>query len=258
MKIIYATYYDHIDRAGYMPELVVENWLNCDERVVCSAPGQVDRLSSRGLDATIVDIGIGISKPSDIPRAQNAAIDQCFRMGADWVIYIHGDHYLSAGGDIFLREACQVASGNPVQYTIPVYGVKLYCAHFVHAFTITISHKTARIIYDEQGDGVRCNIWNPCVEPSAHVAYDIGYIGMPQYKAKMENHGIIWNDSTHKDLWLKMYERNMALAVQFAYKEIRWSMSGKLEPIDLEHYGMLLNRMDLMADYNYCMGILHG
>lgn len=55
--IAYATYYDHIERTGYDPARIVENWNSCDRRFVfvsCEEEATVCR--ARNVDAEIVII----------------------------------------------------------------------------------------------------------------------------------------------------------------------------------------------------------
>lgn len=126
--IIYATYLDHIDRGAYHPEIVVENWDGCDRRVVCCSGDEVERL--RYVDADIIPIDISIATPSDIPRAFNRTIETCFNLGADWVVFIYGDLYLTQLGDTLISE--HLHDPGAVVGTIPSMGVQLYTEMYAH------------------------------------------------------------------------------------------------------------------------------
>ena len=245
MKVLFTTYFDHIERCRYNPGLIVENWV---DSVVFTSDEDID-----GMD--VVKLGKSIITPNDIPVAQNLCVDYCFDvLKADWVVYCQGDQYITSKGverilDVIARSATNI-------YSIPVLQTHLYSHLWYHQFTIMVSHRNNRVLYDTRGDGLNCNSTaNPITGDG--LAYDIGYIGLPQYWGKMNNHRHIWKDGdTYKDAWLKLYSRNVPDAARMAYKAIKQIKGEALQPINFEEWRILLGKLDLMDDYTFCTGIL--
>lgn len=259
MNLFYCTYFDHIKRAGYRPDVIVENWLGCNKRVVFGANQQeIDVMVNQGVNAELIDIGVGVSYPPDIANAQNACVNYCFDiLGADWLVYMQGDQYLTLVGDTYLAERIREISDHPNIYTISVMCVALYSYMWNHQTTITISHKETRIIYDMTGDGANCNTYNPMVSDGNNLFLDIGYLGLPQYYGKMVNHKEIWKDGDpYKSHWLKVYSRDVDEAVRMAYKSIAKVKQRSIEPIDFSIYEDIINRLQLREDYIYCKSIM--
>ena len=245
MKVLFATYFDHIERCRYNPGLIVENWV---DSVVFTSNEDIDGIN-------VVKLGKSIITPNDIPVAQNMCVDYCFDvLMADWVVYCMGDQYITEKGVETILEF--IDGLEPSIHNVPVPQTQLYCHMWMYLTTITVSHRDNRVIYDPSGDGLNCNGMNHSIDGTG-LAYDIGYIGLPQYWGKMSNHRHIWKDGdTYKDAWLKVYSRNVPDAVRMAYKAIKRFKGEALQPINFEEWRILLGKLDLMDDYTFCTGIL--
>ena len=247
MKVLFATYFDHIERCRYNPGLIVENWV---DGVVFVSNKEEAKLVT-GVDVVELDKGIVI--PSDIPLAQNMCLDYCFDvLMADWVVYCHGDQYITEKG---VERILAKTVGKPSKYFVPVPQTHLYSHLWMHYYTITLSHKDDRVLYDPSGDGMKCNIGKNSVEGKG-LAYDIGYIGLPQYWGKMNNHRHIWSDDPYKEEWLKLYSENIPEAVRMAYRAIKVSKGETLSPIHWGEWRILLGKMNLLGDHTFCVSIM--
>ena len=252
--ITYATYYDHIERGGYNPALVVSSWKSCDSRVICCASGQVDVLKRLNLDAEIIDIGLGISVPSDIPKAINKSLDTCFDRGTDWLVFIHGDLYMTEYGDRFIYNG--IKDGHSASGTIPVMGVSLYSIMYVHNSLLTINSRDSRARHNPDADGDEMLVQPDAWTQDLSLLLDIGYMGLEQYYTKTRNHVHIWPEDFKRN-WLRMYERgDKAGCVRATYKAMRVWRCAPLVPINLDIYRDLLEKMNLMDDYAFCTSLM--
>lgn len=252
MTTIYATYYDHIERAGFNPQLVIKNWNSCDKRVICCAQGQVDILKAMNLDADIIDIGLGISTPSDIAKAINISMKVCFDTGADYVVWVFGDLYVTDKGDKFMAESIS----NNACGSIPSMGVSLYTIMYAHADQVVINSRDNRPLRDPIADGEALLVRPIPLTSDLSLILDIGYIGTPQYYTKMRNHVHIWPDP-YKAKWAKAYESgHIAEAVRAAYKSIHRWRGAPLVPMDYETNKELIERLNLQEDFAFCNKIL--
>lgn len=260
MTIIYCTYFDHIERCGYKPELIVENWNSCDKRVVFTSTNEeAELLRSMNLrDAMVVPTGISINVPSDIPKAQNVCLDMCYNtIGANNVVYIMGDQYLTGKGDQFIRNSIWGGFTG----SIPSMGVSLYSKMWVHYFQLIISNYDNRITYNEKADGEEtvefCNVLTQDLD----LALDIGYISTEAYYKHLRNHIHIWGKPDvhydYKKRWLLTYEGwvhaydNVVLdyVTRMACKAMVKAKQRSLEPIDVNIYSDLIDKMGLWLDY---------
>lgn len=255
--ITYATYYDHMERAHYDPVLIVENWNMCDRRVVFAAnEAEMNVLKAHNIDADIINIDIDISNPTHIPIAQNACVRYCFDvLGTDWLMYAQGDQYMTPAGDASIHAFIM---GNPsLISTVSVMHIQLYAYLWNHQSPVTISHKSAPVVYDVTSDGATCNVHNPAAPDGNGWFHDVGYMGLPQYAGKMNSHRHIWNDGDpYKAQWLALYAVDKDAAVRMIYKTIKRYMRADINPLEFSVYENTLTRMGLIDDYNYCMSIL--
>jgi len=257
MNITYCTYYDHIIRGGYYPELVVENWNNCTKRLITCANGQYDVLRDMKLDAEIIGIGIDINIPSDIPRAFNRTLDIGFDLGADVVVFIHGDMYLTDRGDEHLFRMIN-NNPNPLGSMYGM-GVQLYAWQYNHPFQLTISSRDPerRAIVDPKGDGENMIRGGGSWTEDITMLLDIGYYNSFQYYTRLKSHVNVWGHEGWKDEVIKLYESGeKRQAIARAYKEIRAWARKPLEPANMEPYRNLMDRFDLWEDHKFCLDIL--
>ncbi len=86
---------------------------------------------------------------------------------------------------------------------------------------------------------------------------DFGYLGTPQYYAKMDNHQHIWGKDKHKAMFLKYWNRGYKeTAARLAYKALKNYNRVGLIGLNMDVYGELIERLDLMEDYNFCLKYL--
>ncbi len=219
-------------------------------------------MASRGVDAELVDIERSICVPSDIPKAQNACIKYCFDLGADYVVYMMGDQYLTKEGDRYIKERINEL-GDEAHCGIPTMNIQMYSYMWKHHWQLSISTKTHIIEYNEKADGDETvGLW-PRPTDRIDLLQDIGYMGTEAYYMHLKNHMHIWIPPdphyTYKLHWIKLYERgNIDEAVQLAYQAIRKSKGIGVEPIDTTLYKELLDKMDLWSDYVFCSNIMKG
>lgn len=246
--ITYCTYLDHIERGGFRPDLIVSNWNSCDRRVIYCPASEVKTLE--GIDVEVIEIGSQINVPSDIPKAFNTMVDVC---EGDWIVQIFGDIYLTAEGDKFIFS--QIQSGESSIGSIPAMGISLYSQMYMHPNQIVISKRGHTIRRDEYGDG---EVMEQPIMPwtaDCSLALDIGYLGTPQYFAKMHNNLHIWPD-LYKSAWIKAYiSGQLELAVRMAYDSIR-KWRGNMPLIPWAKNDAVLDMLNLQSDYEFCQKIL--
>lgn len=256
MRIFYCTYYDHIMNARYNPVLAIENWNHCTDRLVTCSPDEEYTLHTLlGSDANICNIGVSIDVPSDIPVALNKTIDTAFIMGADVVVMIYGDIYLTPLGDDFL--SVNIASVDEPFATLPSIGVDLYVEMSNHRATLTVSSKNKRAKSNELADGEEMvSVGDPWSDDPT-MLLDIGYLSTDMYYAHLRNHASIWGMDPFKAQFMKLYERgNMREAIRHAYKEIRNWARKPLVATNMTPYKDIMDRLHLWEDYNMCMSVL--
>ena len=255
--IAYGTYYDHIARGGYRPDVCAANWGNCDVGVIFGGDmDEVEIIRSYKLPQEIINIEFKISVPTDIPIAYNKCTQYLWDViGADWVVWCSGDEYITRAGDDYLYKCME----DGVTGAMPIMHHMLYAPQYCHANTLSIMNTKDRIIFDETADGEGCEIMPPRICADDNTMFlDFGYLGTPQYSRKMDNHRYIWGEDDHKTLFLKLWNAGRKNeAVMLVYKALK-DWGGTLEEINLEVYGELIERLDLMEDYKYCLDYLHA
>lgn len=256
--IIYATYYNHINRANYCPELIVKNWNSCDRKIVfVSRQEEADTVHERGVDAEVIVINKGIVRASDIPIAQNYCVDYCHNtLGAEWLVYFQGDNFLTKSGDDYISARIQRKDVTCLAFN--VMAVRLYSLLW-RMQSSWISRKQRTVWFDERGDGAAHDCEHKINADGMII--DVGYLGTPQYLGKMRNHNYIWPDVS-KERWVSMYPKNLNKAISMAYQTARkgLNMYGKetklLLPIDRKIYEEAIEFLGLEGDYETCMSVL--
>lgn len=250
--LVYATYLDNIDRGGYQPGIVTSCWNECDRRMLfVGDAGGMEHCGN--VDAEIINIGHKISQPQDIPIAQNKCVNYCYDViGADWVLYIQGDVVLRSSGDRSVAE--WVSRG--VRGAIRTMGATLYAYTWL-GVVATLSHKDTPVVYDVRGDGANCGMIDDpgLIEHDGNIMWDIGYLGVPQYRAKMINHNHIWPSGGKRE-WLDMYGRNPTMAIQKVYANLRNETKMDIRPIDIEQYAEIVDCLGQMDDYGRCAELM--
>lgn len=99
--LIMTTYVDNLERGAYDIPFIVKNW-EADLKVVFGGSpttcGILENQFKGRDDVRVVNIGIPIKYPHDIPVAFNACVEKCYEFGADAVIHTHADVYLTKYG----------------------------------------------------------------------------------------------------------------------------------------------------------------
>jgi len=256
--ITYFTYFDHIERAGYVPELIVEHWDSCDRRIVfTSCESEIDVMKERHVDAELINIGIGINIPSDIPIALNACTDWCYAHGADNTVLIIGDQYLTIQGDDVVRDF--ICNGGKIGYLNTIH-VLLYSYQWGHPNQLLVTSKDRRLACTLRGDGQELD-WQPeKIVDDDTLLLDIGYMGCETYRKHIDNHRYIWGSPDewykYKLAWLDTYNRDRDEAIRMAYRNLKESKGRGLEPIDFHIYEELIGKMGLTDDYHRCVSII--
>ena len=252
--IIYATYYDHIDRANYHPELIIKNWDSCDRRIIfASRQEEADTVhEKRGVDAEVIVINKGISCPADISAAQNYCVDYCHNtLGAEWLAYFQGDNFLTKSGDDYI--SARIHRKDVTCLAFNVIAVRLYSLLWPMQ-TSWLSWKQRMVWFDQYGDGAAHNC-NHKIDADGMII-DVGYLGTPQYLGKMRNHNHIWPDVS-KERWVSMHSKNLNKAINMAYQAAQIGKQTKLLlPIDREIYEEAIEFLGLEDDYEMCMSVI--
>ncbi len=257
--IAYATYYDNVIRGGYRPDVCTAHWNSCDVSIIFGGDeDECNAIRSYGMTHEIINIDRKVSVPTDIPKAFNKCIDYIWDVyKADWIVWCFGDEYITKAGDKFLCKFIQagIDGTGMLAGTVPIMHYMLYAEQYVHPGTIQImSDGIGRITFDEMEDGEKSNVRNPICAEDNDMFLDFGYLGSPQYHGKMYSHQYIWGEDGHKTLFLKLWMcGEWGKAMQLVYKSLKEYKGGTLEEIDLGVYGELIERLDLMDDYNFCL-----
>jgi hypothetical protein len=209
------------------------------------------------LDAEIIDIGININSPQHIAYAFNSSMDACFDAGADTVMFVAGDAYITEAGNAFINNHIK-------EYTEPglmmVQAVELYCKVW-ETFVISISTKENRVTYGVQGDGALVYYKGEELNRQGSLSHDeslildLGYLSTYIFSRKMISHDFVW-PNPNKKKWLRMYGNDKASAVRHRYLELRHYMKRPLQPINYEIYKDLIEKLNLQEDYAMCNKIL--
>jgi hypothetical protein len=253
-SLAYVTYFDNIERGGYRPDLVVENWNSCNSRIICTSPIAGDVVEAMDLDVKVVDIGMQIHAPSDIAVALNKTVDVGFELGFDWVVLIFGDLYLTVEGDEFIA-GC-IRQGKGPGGMIPVLGTSLYSSMYIHNNQININSVDYRPCRVEVADGEEMEIYPEAWTDNPLLALDLGYLGTKQYYRKMKNHVNIWPDQ-YKREWIRMYESgNIDGAIEMAYGSMRFWRGAPLSLFPYDAYKLMIDRLNLHDDFERCKSIM--
>lgn len=270
MTTIYMSIMNHVKRAGYRPDIITENWVHADKRILfCGNEQDVDECKASGEYAwniDMVDLGFEISHPSDISLVQNQCFDYCFDSGADWVVYSMADQYLTENGDIVATRFINKPGATFCTF-YTLYN-QLYVKLMVQYNTLMVHSRQHRIHTSGDGEYVEIdgqkfahmpiNDKLEYVDVGAEYNYnnvlDMGYLGTHQYAAKMFNHNYIWPDA-YKTRWLNLYGINPVAAIRMAYQQ---NDNRPWTPINLEWYRHIIKRLGQMEDYEMCMEVLRN
>jgi hypothetical protein len=262
-KIVYATYYDHVARAGYRPDVCTVHWNSCDVSVIFGGDEEeCDAIRSYGMAHEIINIDRKVSVPTDIPKAFNKCINHIWdTYDADWIVWCHGDIHITKTGDKYIRKFIQagIDGTGMMAGTVPIMHHMLYAQQYNHPYTIQImSDGVGRITFDETQDGEVSNLWNPICADDNDMFLEFGYLGTPQYYAKVNNHQHIWGQDGHKALFLKHWDcGDKEKAVRLVYKALKNYRGGVgLIGLNMDVYGELIERLELMDDCKYCSKFL--
>jgi hypothetical protein len=262
-KIVYATYYDNVIRGGYRPDVCTAHWNSCDASVIFGGDEEeCAAIRSYGMAHEIINIDRKISVPTDIAKAFNKCVNYIWdTYKADWIVWCHGDTHMTEIGDKLIRKFIQAGIDGTglMAGTVPIMSYMLYAQQYNHPGTMQImSAGAGRITFYETADGEESNVWNPICADGNDMFLDFGYLGVPQYYGKMNNHQHIWGQDKHKALFMKLWNRGeREKAVRLAYKSLKDYRGGVgLIGLNMDVYGELIERLELMDDYKFCSKFL--
>lgn len=249
-----ALYVDHIERAGYDVRAVIDNW-EADVKVVFAGSDEAFNYLVPLLKGVwIINIGIPINRPSDIPIAFNACIDYCYANYAiDALVWSHADVRLTKAGMDFVID--HYKSGEDL--SLSFMHVQLYVQMWHVYGALILSYRSNPLCYDLSGDGSVNNIVDhKHVDTDQNLLQDLGYLTVYHYFKKMDSHNQVWAREHYKTTVLNHYRHNLTAALRYAYTNIRQSNGRILEPIDRNVYSELLDRYGTQAEYDMCCNLM--
>lgn len=249
-----ALYVDHVERAGYDIPAIIDNW-QADIKVVFTGSGETfDYLVPRLKNVWMVNIGMPIVRPHDIPIAFNACIDHMYEQyPIDALVWSHADVRLTKAGMDFVMDYYKRGENLNLCYM----HVQLYVQMWHVCGALILSYKDNPLQYDLSGDGSMNNLkgWDH-IDSDQNLVQDIGYLTVQHYFHKMNNHNQVWSPERYKTTILNLYRKDPMAALRFAYKNIRQSNGRVLEPVDRSTYMDLLNRYGVVGEFEACCNMM--
>jgi hypothetical protein len=255
--LIIATYVDNLEYGAYNIPFLINNW-DADKVIIFSGSSTTTDIlhTQLGEKVSVIELGIHIHTPTDIPKAFNASVDYSYNiLKTDALIFVHGDTHISKACMQFLK-----FTYNKSQAVSMIYDhVQLYSYMWVAHPAVILSNTDCIVKWDETNDGGALDGIYEGKKNYIHNYYDrdmihdIGYFTIDQYVKKTFSHNHIWTDPFKTHI-LKLFEKDRQAALHLVYTKIKEYCP--LVPIRQEPYAEVLDYFQVWQEFIMCSEIM--
>lgn len=252
-------YVDNLERGAYDIPFMMSNW-DADKIIIFAGSVVTENILRTQLNdyVDIVNIGIPVSRPPDIPRAFNACTDYCYDVvKTDALLFMHADTHITKACMQFIKDTYDKSYAVSLIYD----HIQLYNYMWVAYPSVVLSNTDTIVKWDETGDGsLLQGVYEPRKNYIHHhydrdMIHDIGYITIDKYVKKMSSHNHItgWKDSW-KNQVIDAFGVSKERGLREAYKMIKRYCP--LVPIRPEPYAEVLDYYQAWEEYHMCVDFM--